>query len=74
MVEVLIDLPERLEVVVRDLRSLVHCPFCGFKTTKVHETRRVKVKDLPVDGLAKTLIWLRRLVERGLYQLRCLLP
>lgn len=63
VVEVLVDLPERLEVVVRDLRSVVRCPFCGFKTTRVHETRCVKVKDLPVDGRAKTLKWLRRRFE-----------
>jgi hypothetical protein len=44
VLEVVVDLPERLEVAVRDLRSVVHCPFCGFKTDKVHETRRVKVK------------------------------
>lgn len=60
VVEVVADLPERLEVVIRDLRSVVRCPFCGFKTTKVHETRRVKVKDLPHGGRPTTLIWLRR--------------
>jgi transposase len=63
VVEVLVDLPERLEVVVRDLRSVVRCPSCGFKVTKVHETRRVKVKDLASDGRPKTLIWLRRRFE-----------
>jgi len=42
VIEVMIDLPERLEVVVRDLRSVVRCPWCSFKTSKVHETRRVK--------------------------------
>jgi hypothetical protein len=47
VVEVLIDLPERLEVVIKDLRSVVRCPFCGFKTNQVHETRRVKLKDVP---------------------------
>ncbi|MBK5229524.1 MAG: hypothetical protein JJE05_13590 [Actinobacteria bacterium] len=45
--------PERVEVVIRDLRLVVRCPWCGFKTTKVHETRRVRVKDLPVDGPAR---------------------
>ena len=63
VVEVLTDLPERVEVVIRDLRSVVRCPWCGFKTTKVHETRRVRVKDLPVDGRKKTLVWLRRRFE-----------
>ena len=60
VVNVLVDLPERLEVVVRDLRPVVRCPFCGFKTTKVHETRRVKVKDLARGRQRVTLIWLRR--------------
>ena len=63
VVEVLSDLPERLKVVVRDLRSVVRCPFCGFKTTKVHETRRVRINDLPSDGRRRTLIWLRRRFE-----------
>lgn len=60
VIEVLIDLTERLEVVVQDLRSVVTCPFCGVKTSKVHDTRRVKIKDLPVLGARTTLIWLRR--------------
>jgi transposase len=60
VVEVLVDLPERLEVVVRDLRLVVRCPFCGFKTSKVHETRRVKVTDVPRGTQRVTLIWLRR--------------
>lgn len=60
VVEVLVDLPERLEVVIKDLRSVVRCPFCGFKTTKIHETRPTKVKDLPVSGRKVTLVWLRR--------------
>jgi transposase len=60
VVQVLVDLPERLEVVVRDLRSVVRCPFCGFKTTKVHETRRVKVTDVSRGAQGVTLIWLRR--------------
>jgi transposase len=63
VVEVLIDLPERLEVVIRDLRSVVRCPFCGFKTTKVHETRRVKVRDLAQGQRPTTLLWLRRRFE-----------
>jgi transposase len=60
VVEVLIDLPERLEVVIKDLRSVVRCPFCGFKTNQVHETRRVKLKDVPRGTQQVTLIWLRR--------------
>lgn len=63
VVEVLTDLPDRLEVVIRDLRSVVRCPFCGFKTTKVHETRRVKVRDLAHGGRSTSLLWLRRRFE-----------
>jgi transposase len=60
VVEVLVDLPERLEVLIRDLRPVVRCPFCGFKTSKVHESRRVRVKDVPRGAQRVTLIWLRR--------------
>jgi transposase len=63
VVEVVIDLPERLDVVIRDLRSVVRCPFCGFKTTKVHDTRRVKLRDVPRGAQKVTLIWLRRRFE-----------
>ncbi|MEO8323891.1 MAG: ISL3 family transposase [Actinomycetota bacterium] len=60
MVEVTADLPERLEVVIKDARSVVRCPFCGFKTDKVHETKRVRIKDLPMNGRKTVLLWLRR--------------
>jgi transposase len=60
VVEVVTDLTERLEVVVADLRSVVTCPSCGLKTSKVHDARRVKIKDLPVLGAKTTLSWLRR--------------
>jgi len=42
-VEVGVDLPERLEVVVDDVRSVVRCRYCGFKTGTVHDRRRVRV-------------------------------
>ena len=60
VVDVLVDVPERLEVLVTDLRSVVRCPFCGFKTNQVHEIRRAKVKDLPRGDQRVTLVWLRR--------------
>jgi transposase len=60
VVDVLVDLPERLEVLITDLRSVVRCPYCGFKTNKVHETRRAKIKDLPRGDQRVTLVWLRR--------------
>ncbi len=53
VVEVVTDLPERLEVLVR-------YPYCGLRTTKVHETRRVRVKDVPRGVQKVTLLWLRR--------------
>jgi transposase len=62
---VVTDLPERLEVVVRDLRSIVRCPWCSFKTSKVHETRRVKVTDVPRGRQRVTLVWLQRRFECG---------
>ena len=60
VVEVVTDVTERLEVTVVDLRAVVSCPFCGLRTSKVHDTRRVRIKDLPVLGARTTLIWLRR--------------
>jgi transposase len=60
VVEVLVDFPERLEVVVKDLRSVVRCPWCGFKTSKVHETRRVRIKDVPRGRQKVALMWQRR--------------
>ena len=60
VIEVMVDLPERLEVVISDLRSVVRCPWCSFKTFKVHETRRVKVTDIPRGRQRVTLIWMRR--------------
>lgn len=55
-----VDLPERLEVVVEDARRVVRCPERGFKTTKVHDRRDVRLRDLPVSGRPTTLIWRRR--------------
>jgi transposase len=60
VVEVVVDVPERLEVVVKDLRSVVRCPWCGFKTSRGHETRRTKVTDVPRGRQRVTLMWLRR--------------
>lgn len=60
VVEVIEDVVERLVVVVKDLRTVVRCPYCGFLTSRVHERRRVKVHDLPHGGRPTMLIWLRR--------------
>jgi len=61
--EVGVDEPERLVVVVGAINSRPRCPFCGFKTDKVHETRIVRVRDLPVGGRRTTLLWRRRRFE-----------
>ena len=63
VVEVTVDEPERLDVVVADLRTVVRCPACGYRTTRVHETRPTRVRDLPARGQRTTLIWLRRRFE-----------
>ena len=57
---VLVDTPSRLEVEVASTRSWSRCPFCGFKTRIVHDTRRRKIRDLPVSGRRVTLVWIRR--------------
>ncbi len=57
---VLVDTPTRLEVEVTSTRSWSRCPFCGFKTRAVHDTRRRKIRDLPVSGRRMTLAWIRR--------------
>lgn len=60
VVEVLADVPERLEVLVADARRVVRCPHCGFKTASVHDRRRVRVTDLAYGGRPTTLVWERR--------------
>jgi len=61
--EVGVDSPERLVVVVSATNPRAQCPFCGFKTATVHETRTVQVRDLPVGGRRTTLAWRRRRFE-----------
>lgn len=61
---VLVDEIDRLEVEVVDTRTVVRCPFCGHMTSRVHETRRVLVKDLPL-GRPTMLVWLQRRFECG---------
>ncbi|HHN73670.1 MAG TPA: hypothetical protein ENK10_00415, partial [Acidobacteria bacterium] len=60
VLEVQVDEPERLVVVVEDTRSVVRCAYCGFKTRRVHDRRRVRVTDLTHGGRPTTLVWLRR--------------
>lgn len=60
VLEVVEDLPERLVVAVVVIRSWVRCGGCGHKTRRVHQTKTVKVRDLPVSGRPVTLEWRRR--------------
>lgn len=60
VVAVLVDLVERLVVEVVDVRRVVRCPHCGFKTTRIHDTRRLRVRDLPTRGRPTELMWARR--------------
>lgn len=57
---VLVDTPKRLEVEVASTRSWSRCPHCGFKCRSVHDTRRRRIRDLPVSGRQMTLVWLCR--------------
>lgn len=59
VVSVDVDEPDLLVVRVMDLRSVVRCPECRFRTSTVHETKKVKVRDVP-QGRPTRLIWLRR--------------
>jgi transposase len=61
--EVGVDEPDRLVVVVRGANTRARCPFCGFKTARVHETTTVRIRDLPVGGRRTTLLWRRRRFE-----------
>jgi transposase len=60
VVAVLVDLIERLVVEIADTRRVVRCPDCGFKTTRVHDSRRLRVRDLPTRGRPTELVWVRR--------------
>jgi len=60
VLEVVEDLPERLVVAVVLIRAWVRCSACGFKTRRVHQTKTVKIRDLPVSGRPMTLEWHRR--------------
>lgn len=50
VLEVVEDLPERLVVAVVLIRAWVRCSACGFKTRRVHQTKTVKIRDLPVSA------------------------
>jgi transposase len=60
VIVVVVDLIERLVVEIADVRRVVRCPHCGFKTTRVHDDRRLVVHDLPTRGRTTELVWVRR--------------
>lgn len=62
VVAVVVDEIDELVIEVADTRSVVRCAHCGFKGSKVHETRKVVVRDLPL-GRPTTLVWLQRRFE-----------
>lgn len=47
---------------VADTRRVLWCPACGYKTSKVHEARRVEIRDLSL-GRRAPLVWLQRRFE-----------
>jgi transposase len=65
VVAVLVDLIEKLVVEVTDVRRVVRCPHCGFKTTRIHDHRRLVVRDLATRGRPTTLVWVRRRFSCG---------
>jgi hypothetical protein len=60
VLEVVVDDPFELRIVVADTRSVVRCPSCGYKTAMVHDTRDVVVRDVEFGGRPTTLVWRRR--------------
>jgi hypothetical protein len=62
VVRVVEDEIDRLVVEVTDTRRMVRRPACGYKTSRVHETRRVEIRGLPL-GRPAPLAWLQRRFE-----------
>jgi DNA-directed RNA polymerase subunit RPC12/RpoP len=50
VIAVLVDVIEKLVVEIADTSRVVRCPHCGFKTARVHDSRRFRVRDLPTRG------------------------
>ncbi len=63
VLEVVEDLPERLVIAVVVAASVLRCGRCGARTRRVHQTTKVKVRDLPVLGRPTTLVWHKRRVR-----------
>lgn len=62
VVRVVEDEIDKLVTEMADTRRVVRWPACGYKTSKVHETRRVEIRDLPL-GPPAPLVWLQRRFE-----------
>ncbi len=60
VVAVLVDVMKRLVVGIVDTRRVVRCPYCGYGTARVHDRRRLRVRDLPTRGRPTTLEWVCR--------------
>lgn len=60
VLEVVEDLPERLQVAIVLIRSWLRCPRCQMRVHKVHETKPTRLKDLPISGRAVVLVWHKR--------------
>ena len=54
------DTPSELRVQVESTVRRPRCPACGFKYSRVHDTRWRKVSDLEVSGRSTTLVWRQR--------------
>jgi hypothetical protein len=53
---------DKVVIEVADTRRVVRWPACGYKTSKVHETRRVEIRGLPL-GRPAPLVRLQRRFE-----------
>ena len=62
---VVVDTPGELVVEVESTVSRPRCPHCGFGCSRVHDTRRRKIRDLEVSGRPTTLVWMRRRFSCG---------
>ena len=65
VLEVQIDTPSELRLVVESTVTRPRCQHCGFKRGRVHDTRAREIRDLEVSGRAVTLVWRRRRLVCG---------
>lgn len=55
-----VDRDNEVTVSVASTRLRSRCPACGYPCRTVHDTRRRRIRDLPISGRPVTLIWHRR--------------